>query len=729
MNRHTTLKRVDRAHLGRLFHRPGLIYLWALNADGNRQRLSVMIDRFAIDGVAGVILHPRHGLEVPYGGDDWFDLVEWIVSRCRQRGVAVWLYDEDPFPSGAAGGRLVAEHPEFAATEIAHHRYTIDAGSDDTPEGVFRFPAGRLLWCGVVDPSTGTTHDLTARVGMLRERWVTKPQWDSRYYYPDTPRYECPRAWTTGEVFGVRVPSLGPGEQLVAFTAQSMTPGVDGHWTRMPDTLNPLATRRFIELTHDRYRGRLASHFGQAIEAMFTDEPGIFALRPWTPGLFEVFEQDLGYDLRPRLWRLFDDSDDPLTRKTRVDYRLWCGRRFHDAWLQPVAQWCESNGLPLVGHMSPEDDPVQQVSRLGNLMPMLETLHIPGIDLIVPAAGDSNHPLLNIGVIAARSVAEQQNRQGVLSESLAASGEAPDARTARRVLTWQTMMGVTTAVVHAAFESMHGHRAIDAPPDFGPGGPAWDAMADLGVELKAVQSIVAESRQVAPVAILWPIRSFAAEPFHGYLDHDERRRRLARLVGLCLDLQIGIHLLDEPRLWSARWRDNRCHVGPCAYEYLLAPASTLWHKKTIIQLTEAQRRGVGVMGFDEAPGMIDTDEGLQPFEPNWPTEAATRESLADLPRLLSVAGDAADLRVTAWRREQKIIRLAMNLRQDPIEFDWIDKPIQIAPDELWQLGPDGECRLMMPATRTLRHRAPYVTVDGTTGARAMRLPKATSGRS
>ncbi len=102
----------------RLFHKPGLIYFWALNDACEDAKIERMIDAFAKGGVAAVCLHPRPGLLKPYGGQAWFDFIRRTVDRCAARGLDVWLYDEDPFPSGGAGGRITMEHPEYRAMAI-----------------------------------------------------------------------------------------------------------------------------------------------------------------------------------------------------------------------------------------------------------------------------------------------------------------------------------------------------------------------------------------------------------------------------------------------------------------------------------------------------------------------------------------------------------------------------------------------------------------------------------
>jgi len=89
---------------------------------------------------------------------------------------------------------------------------------------------------------------------------------------------------------------------------------------------------------------------------------------------------------------------------------------------------------------------------------------LPGLDLIIPAVGDARPPLIDIGVLWAVSAAQQLGKPGVMSESLACSGLDFTVDEAGRILRWQLLMGVTTPVVHCAFNSMEGPRRIEAPP-------------------------------------------------------------------------------------------------------------------------------------------------------------------------------------------------------------------------------------------------------------------------
>lgn len=640
-----------------LFHKPGLICFWALNDECSSQRIEQVIEALASANLSAVCLHARPGLLVPYGGTDWFELIREITDLCAQRGLQVWLYDEDPWSSGAAGGWVMAEQPEFAASAIEQFQ----AGPQPQPDGLFCFPTGKLLWCGWVRDEDGATEDLTDRVGILRQKWVHLDPWDSRYYYPATPRYSCPRAWTEDPQFALRVPQARHGWTLQAFVARP-TALDTSHWGANPDTLNPAATRRFLERTHQRYWQQLGERFGREVRAIFVDEAKFHDPRPWTDGLFESFAAQFEYELRPRLWRLFSQRMDPTSMLTRLHYRQWCAERFDQAWMAPVAHWCREHGLSLVGHLSPEDDLVQQVSCLGNLMPLHRHFSLPGLDLIVPAVGDHDHPLLNVGVVGAVSAQQQQDKPGVLSESLGASGEHLTTDVAVRILRWQAMMGVTTPVVHAVFNSMQGLRRHEAPPDFGPDSPRWDLFTERAGELAEIQQVVRDSAQVAPVAVLWPIRSFAARPIESYSHESPLRDAFVDLLRECLDHQIGVHLIDEADLASCHCRDGAIHLGRARYSHLLIASCEVLLDRTWLLLQQWRQQGAEVVCVGPPPRWRQMPDAVVPAELSWCPVLSAKVSAAQLPRLVEIEPGGRDIRCTEWIRDNNRTRLVMNLR-------------------------------------------------------------------
>ncbi|MBQ2957001.1 MAG: hypothetical protein IJE08_11130 [Clostridia bacterium] len=65
-------------------------------------------------GLDGVVFHPRFYPGKPqYLSQEYMDIVSDVILHAKATGMEFWLYDEDGWPSGAAGGQVMAKHPEF----------------------------------------------------------------------------------------------------------------------------------------------------------------------------------------------------------------------------------------------------------------------------------------------------------------------------------------------------------------------------------------------------------------------------------------------------------------------------------------------------------------------------------------------------------------------------------------------------------------------------------------
>ena len=104
------------ARLRTLFPRPPAEFSTLPFFVWNGEVTETMIDRelrdFSEQGIHGFIVHPRPGLITPYLSDRWFQLIRYTVDRAKKLGMEVWLYDENSYPSGFAGGHVPAEMPE-----------------------------------------------------------------------------------------------------------------------------------------------------------------------------------------------------------------------------------------------------------------------------------------------------------------------------------------------------------------------------------------------------------------------------------------------------------------------------------------------------------------------------------------------------------------------------------------------------------------------------------------
>ena len=101
-----------------LFKRPTSEYrgtpFWAWNSHLEADELSRQIDIFKEMGLGGFHMHVRTGLSNAYLSDEFMGLVRHCVDKAKKEDMLAYLYDEDRWPSGAAGG-LVTKDEQYRA--------------------------------------------------------------------------------------------------------------------------------------------------------------------------------------------------------------------------------------------------------------------------------------------------------------------------------------------------------------------------------------------------------------------------------------------------------------------------------------------------------------------------------------------------------------------------------------------------------------------------------------
>jgi len=88
---------------------------WAINDTLDQNRLRRQMDQFRAAGFDGVVWHPRFfPNDPPYLGERYLQEVSDVILYAKCIGLAFWIYDEDGWPSGTAGGQLLKLFPQDA---------------------------------------------------------------------------------------------------------------------------------------------------------------------------------------------------------------------------------------------------------------------------------------------------------------------------------------------------------------------------------------------------------------------------------------------------------------------------------------------------------------------------------------------------------------------------------------------------------------------------------------
>ena len=80
---------------------------WSWNGKLDKKELLSQIRWIKENGFGGYFMHARGGLLTEYLGKEWFDCVKTCVEEGKKKGLQSWVYDENGWPSGFLGGKLL----------------------------------------------------------------------------------------------------------------------------------------------------------------------------------------------------------------------------------------------------------------------------------------------------------------------------------------------------------------------------------------------------------------------------------------------------------------------------------------------------------------------------------------------------------------------------------------------------------------------------------------------
>jgi hypothetical protein len=104
--------------------------LWAWNGEMTVERISKTLTDFRDRGFGGAFIHPRPGLITEYLSEKWFELWRFAQETATELRLTVHIYDENSFPSGFAGGHVLAARPELRLNRLVC--IAADAHTDGT---------------------------------------------------------------------------------------------------------------------------------------------------------------------------------------------------------------------------------------------------------------------------------------------------------------------------------------------------------------------------------------------------------------------------------------------------------------------------------------------------------------------------------------------------------------------------------------------------------------------
>ena len=565
-----------------LFKNPTAEYrgtpFWSWNNALDEAQLLRQIDSLAKMGFGGFHIHARTGLATAYLGDAFMSAVKTCTEEAKKRKMLAWLYDEDRWPSGFAGG-LVTQDPQFRMQTLVWSRKT-------------ELPQGELLGRYEVELKDGFLAGYkklkdNAKPARGRELW---------HAYLHT---EQPDSWFNNQTY--------------------------------VDTFSRTAIERFIQTTHEHYRAHVGQHFGTTIPATFTDEPhftkmqtkalasdGKDVIRPFTADFFDTFKAAYGKRLENHLPELFWELPKNKASVIRHRYHDHASERFASAYGDKLSEWCAKHGLLMTGHMLSEQTLHGQSRAVGEVMRAMRSFQLPGIDIL-------EDKIELTTAKQAQSLARQFDRPGVLSELYGVTNWDFDFAGHKRQGDWQAALGITVRVPHLTWVSMAGEAKRDYPASIGYQSPWFEEYKLVEDHFARVATVMTRGKPLVRVAVIHPIESYWLK--FGCIEQagpelGEREKNFADITnwmaysGIDFDFICESVMLRQPGSGAKYGRDGTwLAVGKMKYDAVVLPSMRTLRNMTQATLSVFRQHGGQVIIAGEIPTLRNAEPSvsMKPF--------------------------------------------------------------------------------------------------------------------
>jgi hypothetical protein len=429
-----------------------------------------------------------------YLGPKWWSDLAIAIDEAKKNDLEMWLFDEWMYPSGIAGGKVVAENPDFAVHVIEDRSVTVKgpiASRDFVMPGEARPIVSVSAFRRGSDPV-----DLTARGRHIN--------------------------WTVPD-----------GEWRIVWVVERvLTPRPGWVMDNMIDVMNPKAAQTFIRLTHEATYAHFGAEFGKTIKGFFSDETGFRNITsydslpghpgmpmPWSPAYSAFFEKIKGYDPRPKLAALWYDTG-ASTRKIRYDLMDVYSRAFAENFFKPQQEWCHAHNVRLIGHLVEDNHADHQLGYgPGHWFRGMQYFDMPGIDVVgyqvtpgvdagtyawIAGRGpDWDEEHFSFGLPAmARGSAWMKHSTEIFAESFGAYGWSEGLRMLKWIGDWLIVNGINVISPHAVSMKFHDP---DCPPHYNAsaGNPEARYYSAWSEPFKRLQKLTVESEPVYDAVVLY----------------------------------------------------------------------------------------------------------------------------------------------------------------------------------------------------------------------------------
>lgn len=552
----------------------GIILWWGFDGPVTDTVIRRDLDRIKAMGFRGVMLEAGYGMTAKYLTPEWFALVKIAVEEAKKRDMRVWIEDEGKYPSGFAGGKFSNERPDLKMQGlVVTERMDLESGEEVS----VKLPYYALSAVAY------NNEDKTSRVIDVSSGELN---------------WEAPEGKWRIFVAGHRFRSSNTR------SVNNPTRGKDTTASLM-DYLNPMATRQFLDWTHEQYKKYIGHEFGKTFMGFMGDEPD-FAYTPWTPKMLEEFKKRKGYDIKPFLASFFVPQLSEEIRQMKADYWDVWSDLFRDNFFTVQADWCRENNIEYIVHLNHEEQLPGLIRSSGDYFKNMRNVAVPGVDAIwsqIWMDHVADYPKL------ASSAAHLYGKPRAFTESFAAYSYRPTVPQAKWVLDYQMVRGINSIQIMFMSASAYAPRQATAAakkqgtttqqPARRTSFFQSDTFPPLAQYCNRAAYILSQGRPAAKIGVYFPTLSM-------WYGDNESNKSLLEVSRQLTENQLDFDFIDEQAFASSLTLENGTLVNLSnqAYKTIIVPSLTAVSEIAMDKLKQFSDEGGKVIFLGNKPVMM-----------------------------------------------------------------------------------------------------------------------------
>lgn len=537
-----------------------IVPLWSWNGTLEPEELKRQIDLMSEQGVYGAFMHARAGIdysETPYFSEGWWEAMDSTVAYAARNSFEAWIYDEDKWPSGSAGGRTVAVNPEeFTKKGL---QYTIE----HLKEGdIYSINKQNKIRVFALNMTGKNSFDLQSKIDLSNN---SEKQWTA-------PRGD----WVVLSFWMVKDQTEAPFTQI--------------------DYMDESAVKAFINITHDEYYKRYGKFFGNTIPGVFFDEMYLNLegkdVLPWTDDFAEGFKSTNSYNILDELPSLVLESSNSAS--VNYDYFKELTRRYDDAWFKQIAGWCDQHNIGLVGHT---EEGFDSYKKEGDYLKTIGVMQFPGTDNEEFRYDFPRH----IGFFKPKqlsSAAHIYGRDRSAVEAMGGGGYMITPEEYRYGMAKLGACGINFFIPHLFHYTVDNIRAYrDWPPSWFFRNPYWKYFKPLADYGRRISFMNRQGSHVCHVALLYPLTDLRVSGYNG-INYKENYVELQEIL---LNSQIDYDVINNESFLKSDCSDGNIKIEDEAYRVLILPYITNLASDVAKKIAGFYERGGIVIAVNTIP--------------------------------------------------------------------------------------------------------------------------------